>query len=101
MDALVSGIMLLPAPNLLVASGLHRQPRSAVFVGFNSAEALSRGKPALERTFKMGSDDVGRGADQQHRFEVLLGVERFRNRSQRFWVCGRDRGRLTPRFRTI
>ena len=76
MDALVSGIMLLPAPNLLVASGLHRQPRSAVFVGFNSAEALSRGKPALERTFKMGSDDVGRGADQQHRFEVLLGVER-------------------------
>src|SRR6476646_10343373 len=30
----------------------------------------------LERTFWMGCQDVGRGADQQHRFEVVLGVKR-------------------------
>jgi hypothetical protein len=33
-------------------------------------------RECLERTFWMGCDDVGRGADQQHRFKVLLGVKR-------------------------
>src|SRR5262245_36435009 len=33
-------------------------------------------RECLERTVWMGCHDVGRGADQQHRFEVLLGVER-------------------------